>query len=281
MGLGALYAERRVSRSSQAEENAQRRWAAALESWKIPAEILSAAPESPWGFPPRLFAAARESSPAHSSFSDDVALEVLPSGGTVIDVGVGAGRSSPALGTRAGLIIGVDSSAEMLKRFSAAAGAAGIPAQTVQGTWPDAAARAGEADVVVSHHVVYNVPELAPFIEALGRAAHQRVVIEMTVTHPQASLNALWRYFHDLDRPESPTFRDLVAVLDELGRSPQVRCWSRPAHGGSVHRADVVAFARRRLCLPAEYDPEVDALLGDDYVVRPREVATIWWPGEA
>jgi hypothetical protein len=270
-----------VSPSTSAEGKAQRRWAAALASWDIPEEILAAAPESPWGFPPTLFAASHESLPAPSNPSDDVALEALSPGGKVIDVGVGVGRSSLPLGARAGLIVGVDASSAMLERFSSAAGAAGVAAETVGGTWPEAAPRAGVGDVVVCHHVVYNVADLAPFVDALGRAARRRVVIEMTATHPQTSLNHLWRYFHGLDRPEGPTFRDLMAALSELGRSPEVRCWSRPAHGGSVHRADVVAFARRRLCLPPERDPEIDARLGDDYVVRPRDVATIWWPGEA
>lgn len=268
--------------SSPNAGSAEQRWAAALASWDIPEHILAAAPQSPWGFPPRLFQAAPDESAPVPTPSDAVALEALPPGGTVIDVGVGAGRSSLALGHRAGLIIGVDPSEAMLERFSAACDAAGIRVETVQGTWPEAAGRAGAADVVVCHHVVYNVPELAPFIAALGRSARRRVVVEMTTTHPQTSLNHLWRELHGLERPEGPTYRDLLAVLHELGRSPELRCWSRPAHGSHhSHRADVVAFARRRLCLPPERDPEIDALLGDDYVVRPRDVATIWWPGEA
>jgi SAM-dependent methyltransferase len=253
-----------------------------LAGWDIPEHILAAAPESPWGFPPRLFQAAPGASPPAPSPSDTVALEALPPGGTVIDVGVGAGRSSLALGRRAGLIVGVDPSEAMLERFCVATEAAGVRIKPVQGTWPEASARAGVADVVVCHHVVYNVSELAPFIEALGRAAQRRVVVEMTATHPQTSLNHLWRELHGLERPEGPTYEDLLAALRELGRSPEFRCWSRPAHGAPhTDRAELVAFARRRLCLPPERDPEIDALLGDDYVVRPRDVATVWWPGES
>jgi SAM-dependent methyltransferase len=264
------------------DANAQQRWTAALASWDIPEHILAAAPESPWGFPPRLFHAVPETPPPAPNISDAVALEVLPLGGTVIDVGVGAGRSSLALGRQAGLIIGVDPSGAMLERFTDATGTAGIRVETVQGTWPEAAPRAGVADVVVCHHVVYNVSDLAPFIAALGRAARRRVVVEMTATHPQTSLNHLWRELHGLERPEGPTYEDLLAALRELGRSPEFRCWSRPAHEAPhTDRAELVAFARRRLCLPPERDPEIDALLGDDYVVRPRDVATIWWPGES
>jgi SAM-dependent methyltransferase len=279
--LSRQYADPPVTTSLPKDASAQQRWTAALASWEIPEHILAAAPESPWGFPPRLFHAVPVTSPAAPNISDAVALEVLPPGGTVIDVGVGAGRSSLALGRQAGLIIGVDPSETMLERFAEAAEAADTRVETVQGTWPEAAARAGVADVVVCHHVVYNVSDLAPFIAALGRAARRRVVVEMTATHPQTSLNHLWRELHGIQRPEGPTYSDLLAVLRELDRSPELRCWSRSAHEGDIDRTDVVAFARRRLCLPAERDPEIDALLGDDYVVRPRDVATIWWAGES
>ena len=49
--------------------------------------------------------------------------------------------------------------------------------------------------------------------------------------------------------------------------------------GGS--RPDVVAFARRRLCVGPERDAEVDALLGPDFEAPLRRIVTIWWEGTA
>ncbi len=45
---------------------------------------------------------------------------------------------------------------------------------------------------------------------------------------------------------------------------------------GAVDRAEVVASTRRRLCLPPERDPEVDAALGPD-LFPAEDRAVIWW----
>jgi hypothetical protein len=41
-----------------------------------------------------------------------------------------------------------------------------------------------------------------------------------------------------------------------------------------------VASVRRYLCLPADRDPEIDALL-DDESDLPAQVVTLWWEGGA
>ena len=46
-------------------------------------------------------------------------------------------------------------------------------------------------------------------------------------------------------------------------------------------RDDVVAFVRRRLCLTADRDAEIDALLPGDALAPPADVVTIWWHGAA
>jgi SAM-dependent methyltransferase len=261
--------------------SAQRRWSAALSKWAIPEEILRRAPESPWGFPPALFAGRPDELASPDSPSHRRALEVLPSGGTVIDVGVGMGRSSLPLATRAALIVGVDESESMLARFTTAAREAGVSSRSVLGTWPEVAPEAGIADVVVCHHVFYNVAKLGPFARALTDAARGRVVVEMTGHHPQSSLNELWRHFHGLERPTQPIYRDAVEVLKELSLAPQREIWTRSRGLATVDRGEAVAFARRRLCLPATRDAEIDALLEDDETWQPKEVVTLWWDGEA
>ena len=44
--------------------------------------------------------------------------------------------------------------------------------------WPDVASQAPPADVVVSSHVLYNVPDIGPFLVALHEHARRRVVVE-------------------------------------------------------------------------------------------------------
>ena len=138
------------------------------------------------------------------------------------------------------------------------------------GRWPGAAAAAGTADVVVSHHVLHNVVDLVPFLEALTAAAHRGVVVEMMEQHPMAWLDPLWVRFHGLRRPEPATADDAVAVLREIGVEPSVQRWERTV----PPRQDPV-WVTRRLCLPQGSVPEVaDAL---DRLVRPRLAATLSW----
>jgi len=45
---------------ARAAREASARWGRQLAAWAIPESVLAAAPESPWGFPPGLFARAAE-----------------------------------------------------------------------------------------------------------------------------------------------------------------------------------------------------------------------------
>jgi SAM-dependent methyltransferase len=267
---------------------AEQRWAEALAAWAIPQALIDAAPESPWGFPAELFrsrgasAATRSDTPTHRR-----AIEALPQNGTVLDVGAGGGAMSHPLAARASRLTAVDSQADMLAAFADAPEAAGVETSTVLGRWPDVAEAAPAADVVVCGHVVYNVPQLGPFIDGLDRHASRRVVIELTHRHPLSWMNDLWVTFHGLERPERPTDDDAVAVIRERGhpvtRETQVR--SREG-GGFARREDCIAMVRRRLCLFPEQDPALIQALGDRlheqdglWSAGPPErlVTTLWW----
>ena len=259
---------------------AQRDWANALSAWAIPDEILEQAPESPWGFPVALFTPDEHILHHADNPSSRAALASLPPAGSVLDVGSGPGAPSLPLAARAGSITAVDQSRDMLDSFASAAERLGVRHEEVQGTWPDVASDVGPHDVVVCHHVFYNVADLGPFVIELTRHARRRVVVEITATHPAANLKKLWRHFHNLERPTGPGYADAVAVLEEIGIAPSVERWTRPNRRASAPRAEVVAFARRRLCLPAERDREIDAVLDDQMAWAPTELVTLSWPGE-
>jgi SAM-dependent methyltransferase len=267
------------------------RWREQLDGWAIPAEILAAAPESPWQFPVGLFRSrARRAGAGPPTPSNLEAARHLPTGGDVLDVGAGAGAASLPLAGDAGRLVGVDESPEMVAAFLAAAGAAGVAAEGVEGRWPEVAGHLGPADVVVCHHVLYNVADLAPFASALTGHARRRVVAELTDRHPLAGLRPLWRRFHDLDRPTGPGADDAVAALAALGLAVDRQDWESQERFGFDDFDELVAFTRRRLCLPAARDPEVaEALLSEgtrqvDGVWvsgQPRRVTTPSWPGTA
>ena len=267
------------------------RWREQLEGWAIPAEILAAAPESPWEFPVGLFRSrARRAGSRPATPSNLEAARFLPEGGTVLDVGAGGGAASLPLAGVAGRLVAVDESAAMVASFLAAAGQRGVPAEAVEGRWPEVAGRVGPADVVVCHHVLYNVSDLAPFATALTGHARRRVVAELTERHPLVGLGPLWRRFHGLDRPTGPGADDAVAALGALGLEVGRQDWEQQERFGFDDFDELVAFTRRRLCLPARRDPEVaQALLeqgthqaGGVWVSgQPRRVTTLSWPGTA
>jgi SAM-dependent methyltransferase len=267
------------------------RWREQLEGWAIPEEILQAAPESPWGFPVGLFRSrAQRAGRRPPTPSDREAARLLPAGGSVLDVGAGGGAASLPLAGTAGLLVAVDESRGMVDAFLAAAEAAGVAAAGVVGRWPEVAGEVGPADVVVCHHVLYNVADLAPFVDALTGHARHRVVVELTERHPLAGLAPLWRRFHGLDRPAGPTADDAAAALCALGLQPARTDWEAGDRLGFDDFDALVAFTRRRLCLPADRDPEVaEALLeaGTRQVGgvwtsgAPRRLTTLSWAGSA
>lgn len=258
-----------------------RRWREDLDSWAIPPEILAAAPETPWGCPAGLFARAAEeavSGAGGPSPSTRRALEALPEGGSVLDVGAGGGAAGLPLCPPAASITAVDQNPGMLAAFAKLADQQAVDHREVEGLWPDVAGGVGPADVVVCHHVLYNVGDLVPFVAALTGHARRRVVVEITAVHPQALLNPLWEHFHGVVRPTRPTAEDAATVLRDLGLdvgAEEVEATPRWMHG---HREQQVAFARRRLCLPADRDTDVAAVLEPP---GPRRVVTLWWPGQA
>jgi SAM-dependent methyltransferase len=273
------------------EADALERWREQLEGWAIPEEILAAAPESPWGCPVGLFRSrALRAGTRPATPSNREAARRLPAGGAVLDVGAGGGAASLPLAGVAGRLVAVDESPAMVAAFLAAAEAAGVPAEGVQGRWPEVAGRVAPADVVVCHHVLYNVADLAPFAEALTGHARHRVVVELTDRHPLVDLGPLWRRFHDLERPTGPGADDATAALEALGLRVARQDWESRDRFGFDDFDELVAFTRRRLCLPARRDPEVAAALLDQGTRQvdgvwvsgqPRRVTTLSWAGSA
>lgn len=256
------------------------RWGAALRAWAIPAEILAQAPASPWVHPPRLFDIDAGAVPADSP-SHRVAREALGAGGAVLDVGCGGGRSSLPLAPAASSVTGVDEQEAMLDAFAAAFERAGITHREVPGRWPDVAGDVAAADVVVCHHVVYNVEAIEPFVSALTEHARRLVVVELPEHHPMSPFAPLWRHFWGLDRLREPSADLFAELVRSLGHDVAVERVVRAPRKPAQRDAGYVEFVRRRLCLGPERDDEIAtrlALLDP----RPNEATvTVSWAGSA
>jgi SAM-dependent methyltransferase len=291
LAYGGGVEERRAGSSEPPARELLARWRADLAAWAIPEHISAAVSESPWVLPRQVFARRADrlaATPAGPSYEREWAA--LEPAGTVLDVGSGAGAASLPLLPRCTGLIAVDTDAEMLTLVGERASRAGVAATLVRGQWPDAAGRAGVADLVCCHHVAYNVAEIEPFLRALTAAARRLVVVETTATHPLTSLNHLWLKFHGLVRPETPTAADLLAILAALGIGAGHVRWIRPGGADYASFAELADVTRRRLCLPPDRAPDVAAALieagvNPEYPVdlgsSGRDVVTIWWPGAA
>ena len=263
---------------------AAQRWRTALESWAIPPEILADAPQSPWGFPVRLFERAADEAVGRVTATTRAAAEALPAGGVVLDIGCGAGAASiPLLGT-AGAFIGVDESPEMLEAFTGRVGAGEASDASVvthAGRWPDVAAEVGVADVAVARNVAYNVPDLGAFAAAMTAHARARVVLELTERHPLHWMNPLWRAIHDVERPDGPNVDDAVAVLEDLGLVVSIERWTAPSLLSRLPDDETIGFLVQRLCVGPERAEEVRAAVGTVSAPQEQGAATLWWDGGA
>lgn len=253
--------------------SAVERWAAELACWAIPPEILAQAAESPWSVPHGVFVRRVDrqlgapSTPTHRA--------VLDGCGSVLDIGAGAGAASLPCARAISHVTGVDTDAKLLAEFADRAAALSLPYRTVEGRWPDVHAEVGTVDVAVCANVLYNVPDLEPFVAALGQHA-RRVVLELTETHPLTGMNDLWKRFHGLDRPAGPTAEDAVVALRELGVEPEVVRWQK--RSGPMPFDELVAVTRRRLCLSADRTDELAAALHGSKVETRRMVTVFWSP---
>jgi hypothetical protein len=154
----------------------------------------------------------------------------------------------------------------------------------VLGRWPEVAGEVGvaDADVAVCANVLYNVADVGPFLTDLTARASRRVVLELSVLHPQAALSPLWRHFWGLERPDRPTAEDAEAVVREVvGVAPSAERWVRSRSYLGDRNLGTVAWLRRRLCLTSASDDEIERLLPQLPELAPAATVTLWWPGHS
>ena len=268
-------------------DEAQEYWRDQLAAWAIPERITAAVADSPWRLPIGTFARrAQRQIAAASGFSYEKAAAALDPPGSVLDVGAGAGAASLPLAASTTELTAVDTSEAMLAELTGLAQPLGLRVHTVIGAWPEVAEAVPVADVVVCHHVFYNVPDLTAFALALHGHARRRVVVELTARHPMSALNPLWKVMHDLERPEGPTAEDAANVLRSRGLRPNAQAWRRLASPEYPSFAELLAATRQRLCLPSERDDELTEALLElgvdperpyDLPAPDDRVVTLWW----
>ncbi|GAA1024032.1 hypothetical protein Aple_093900 [Acrocarpospora pleiomorpha] len=246
-----------------------KRWKAELESWAIPPRILAQAPVDPWTHRVERFAKRTDrlvAEPKGPTY--ERSREALPSGGSVLDVGAGTGAASLRL--RPARLVAVDENPGMLAELARRS----PDATTILGRWPDVADETEVTDVAICSHVVFNVPDIVPFLTELTGHARSRVVLELPELHPTSWLNPLWAHFHGLVRPTRPTSEDLAGIARSLGYD--IRQETHPAPDALYEtREEMADAACRRLCLDPGRAAEVIAVA--EWPVPRQAYVTMWW----
>jgi SAM-dependent methyltransferase len=249
------------------------KWREDLASWAIPREILDGAETKPWIHPPAVFQIPNV---IPDSPSLQRIREGLTDGGSILDVGCGGGIASFGGTPPATHVIGLDQQQEMLDLYSQNAKKFNVSSETFLGDWPDVAGQVPSADVVVAFHVVYNVGDIKPFIEALDSHAKKRVVLELPTAHPMTAMASGWKHFWNLVRPTKPTAEDLMMVISEMGINANIEYFT-----GSILLDKVISEfekpLRIRLCLPESREEEVKAYFTQNPLPTTRDLAVIWW----
>lgn len=182
----------------------------------------------------------------HALSTDGVLRRLLAERGqTYVDVGAGTGRYAIPLARRGRTVIAVEPSAGMrsvLERSSA-------PMTIIAEPWPQ---RVAAGDVVFAAHVLYLVPEIVPFLDAMTSAARHACVVVLAGVHSDAVLDPLWRHFHGAPRATNPTLLDVTAVLAARGQRPTLEVL--PGSGGPRYQSvdDAIADFRESLALPRD-----------------------------
>lgn len=256
------------------------RWRDLLRRSAVPQEIVDASPEPDATLEPERFRwRPEEDATQPVRPSRRRALEALPEGGTVLDVGVGGGASSLGLVPKPGLIVGVDPLEGMLDSFQASAAEAGVACKAVLGTWPEVADQVEPVDVAVCHHAIYRVTELEGFLTALAERARNRVVVEVSARSPLSQVDALWKLLHGIDRPDWQVADEVEAVLEAMGVAVAREDMVLAPRAPEI-TPELVAFFRRRLYVGPERDPEIEQFLRSREPQEHRVIA-LWWPGQA
>ena len=177
---------------------------------------------------------------------------VVP-GETWLDIGAGAGRYALPLGLIAEEVIAVDPSSGMLRALRELMAEYDVPnIRVLDGRWPPDADLAGTlgafpcADVALIAHVGYDIEQIGPFVDAMEAAVRRLCVGVFMERQPAALADPFWPLVHGEARIGLPALPEFIALLNALGRRPEVKIVEQEARTFESC-AELGRFLRRQL----------------------------------
>ncbi len=153
-----------------------------------------------------------------AAFDDTVQqlAELVPSSGTVLDVGAGGGRLAVPLAEVCARVTAVEPSEAMREQLIATAAAWDVSnVKLVAGTWAEA--EVAPHDLVICAHVVYTVREIENFVDKLTAHARQTVALVVFDRPAMAPYLPLWPKVHGEERISLPTLPEIEQLLPQMG----------------------------------------------------------------
>lgn len=199
-----------------------------------------------------------------------------------LDIGAGGGRFALPLALRVGEVIALDPSVGMLDQLRGGMQENGIEnVRVVQERWPPANPELHRygCDVALISHVGYDVEEMAPFLDAMGRAA-RRLCVAVLLEHPPTTpLDRLWPAVHGVERARLPSLPEFLALLLARGSLFEIELVTRTPQSYATAE-EALNFARRQFWVEpgGEKDRRLERIVHERLDVRDGRFALSWEP---
>ena len=178
---------------------------------------------------------------------------------TVLDVGAGAARFSAHSAPLVGSVTACEGSPAMSEGLRRAADSIPNLSALPTTSWPPAEP-VDLADVVFCSHVVYYVPDIAPFLAAFEAHARRLCIIVAGDRAGAAPPPDVFNAVHGEPYAELPALNELVQLLTSRGTHYEVRRVPGGSAQGQVQGGMDPLMLYRRRCLVQEGTPADDRL---------------------
>jgi SAM-dependent methyltransferase len=209
-----------------------------------------------WAGQAERFVTAMRRAPQPDAFLQQVMPHLRPTD-TVLDIGAGTGRHTIFLAQHVAHVVAVEPSAAMRRHLTQQIEADELANVSVAATtWPQA--DLPQADIAISAHVIYSVPDIGPFLSSMDARARRGCFITAGFRQPSFVLSPFWERIYGMPRLPLPGALECLNALYQLGIPAQLTLL--PATSYTFTDADE-ALADLRWRLRCEPDSMEDAIL--------------------